>query len=90
MFIDCVPVGHPGDVVADRPFQTARWDRFLDVVWQDERLEPVGIEQICDDMFGLHLHAHHPVMPVEILEKEILQFPVSSLRFLAITDNIRR
>ena len=42
VFFDGISVSHPGDVIADGPFNSAGWYPFLNMLWKDKRFSEVG------------------------------------------------
>ncbi len=88
MFFDSKPVGHPGNIIANGPFQPTDGGQLLERRGQDGSLIAVGVKQIGNDALGLDLHAYNPKMPVEVAVKKILQFPVAALHVLAVADDV--
>ncbi len=88
VLLDCVTVGHAGQVIAHGARQPALGDQRLEIVRQHGGRIGVSHEDISEDLLRLGVHAHHAGMIVEILEEEIFQLAVAALHLVAVADHV--
>lgn len=72
MFLDGKAIGHSGDIIADCSLQPTSGNPLLDVVRKYGWFEMIAIEQVCNDLFSLHLHSYHAIEAVQFVIKEVL------------------
>src|SRR5919106_5442110 len=88
MFFNGITICHAGNIIANRSLESALIDELLCWCWQHQGFRPIAVEQIRDQPFSFDLHPHYPIMPVEILIEEILQFPITPLYLFTVTNDV--